>query len=481
MRAARLVAIALAAAAGLPAASHAAAPLIASDPPLQPRFSHAVADYAVRCPDRSLELAARRQPGTRVTLAGRRVRKADVPIEPGQALTLRVSRDRRTTRHFVRCVPDDFPGWTFRRVGPQAPRWYLMTLGVSFGVPHQPFVAVFDHHGVPVWWYRSATGLGADAQLVGGNIGYFESLPGSFGADDVIAFRIRRPDGGIVRTIRAVGVPTDFHELREIGRDHLILAYRPRRNVDLSAYGGPADATVVDSEIQRVDRRGRLVWSWSSRDHIGLAETGRWWPHVRENTVKLADGTEAYDLTHINAVEIAGEDLLVSMRHTDAIYKLRIRDGGIRWKLGGTPTRRSLRVLGDPADYPFGGQHDVRLWRGTVTVHDNGTDLARAPRVVRYAIDTERRTATLLESIADPLVSDSLCCGSARKLANGDWLVGWGGHGISATLTPQGSLVNRFTIEGVFSYRTVAESPDAVSRPRLRAGMDALYAAGEAD
>ena len=287
----------------------------------------------------------------------------------------------------------------------------------------------------------------------------------------------------MVRSIQTVGSPTDFHDIQRVGRDYLVLTYRRRDNVDISAYGGPSDATILDSEIQRIGPRGRVTWSWNSRDHIPLAETGRWWEHVVDNPVVLDDGSQAYDVTHINAIEPVGDDLIVSLRHTDAVYRIRTRDGRIRWKLGGTETRRSLSVVGDPADYPLAGQHDPRLWNGTLTVHDNATNLLRPARAVRYAIDTKRRTATLLESVMEPQVPTSLCCGSARKLPDGNWLIGWGGYGVSSLLTPSGSLVSRFKFENqaLFSYRTVSAPESAASRSSLRAGMDAMYRAGVAD
>ena len=138
-------------------------------------------------------------------------------------------------------------------------------------------------------------------------------------------------------------------------------------------------------------------------------------------------------------------------------------------------------MVADPADDTFGGQHDARLWNGTLTVHDNAANLPRPPRAVRYAIDAKRRTATLLESVTDPRAPSSLCCGSARKLGDGNWLIGWGGVTTSSLLTPNGRLISRFTFEEVFSYRTIAQPESAVERADLRAGMDALYAAGEAD
>ena len=484
---ASLVWPALAVAACLPAEAMASSPAVTTEPSLQPGFHRSVSDYVIRCPDRSLTVAVRRIRKTKVVVDGRRTTREQrtVPIEPGKAVPIVVGQRGRVTRHFVRCLPDDFPRWRYRHVGAQVPRWYLLTPGIHFEKPSVPFVAIFDHHGVPVWWYRPIEDA-HDALLVGGNIAYAEANAGGFGYEEFGAYRILRPDGSLVRTIRAVGSPTDFHDLQRVGRDYLVLTYRPRDHVDLSAYGGPTDATVLDSEIQRIDRRGRLVWSWSSRDHIALAETGRWWPYVLSHS-HTAGGCECYDVTHINSVEPVGRDLIVSLRHTDAVYRIRMRDGRIRWKLGGTRTPRSLRVVGDSAEYPLGGQHDARLWRGTVTIYDNATDLERRPRVVRYAIDTKRRRATLLERLRDPRVTDADCCGSARKLGNGDWLVDWGASRsapdvVSSLLNPSGRLVFRLTFaEQLFSYRAVPARAEAISASSLRAGMDAMYAAGEAD
>jgi hypothetical protein len=485
-RALRLAPLVLVVAACLPTQAMAASPSVTTEPSLRPGFKRAISDYVVRCPDRSLKVAVRRIGSARVTLDDRRYRDPrTVPIEPGRDVTIRVRQDGRVTRHFVRCLPDDFPSWRFRRFGPQTPRWYLLTPGASWpGFQSTPFVAIFDHRGVPIWWYRNATDA-HDARLMGGKIVYCDANPGGFGYTNLVRYRMLRPDGTVVRSIQAVGSPTDFHDLQRIGRDYLVLSYRPREHVDLSAYGGPADATVLDSEIQRVSRRGRVVWSWNSRDHVALDETGRWWPYVLSHP-STQGGRTSYDPTHINSVEPVGDDLIISLRHTDAVYRIRMRDGRIRWKLGGTDTRRSLRVVGDPANHPLGGQHDARVWRGTITIHDNGTDLGRAPRAVRYAIDTKRRRARLLERVSDPHVTDSTCCGSARKLGNGDWLVGWGAsrssaEAVSSLLTPRGRPVFRLTVnDHRFSYRTVPARWGAISARGLRAGMDALYA-DEAD
>ena len=54
--------------------------------------------------------------------------------------------------------------------------------------------------------------------------------------------------------------------------------------------------------------------------------------------------TEPYDIVHINSVEeMADGDYLISLRHTDSVYRLDGATGAIEWKLGGTETPESTR------------------------------------------------------------------------------------------------------------------------------------------
>ena len=118
---------------------------------------------------------------------------------------------------------------------------------------------------------------------------------------------------------------------------------------------------------------------------------------------------------------------MISSRHTDAVYGIDRASGHILWKLGGTSTPESLRVVGDPANRLLGGPHDARVGSdGRLTIYDNGKGRPRLPRVVSYRLDLRRRTATYLGQLNDPEVTDSHCCGSARELPGGGWLVSWG-------------------------------------------------------
>jgi hypothetical protein len=94
---------------------------------------------------------------------------------------------------------------------------------------------------------------------------------------------------------------------------------------------------------------------------------------------------------------------------------------------------------------------------------------------VRYQIDTTAKTATLIEEVTDAQSGLSGCCGSARKLPTGNWVMSWGGRPIVTELAPDGERQFRITLGSVFSYRAHPLPPGIVSRQALRAGMDAQY------
>ena len=182
-----------------------------------------------------------------------------------------------------------------------------------------------------------------------------------------------------------------------------------------------------------------------------------------------------FDPVHVNSIDPRGRrEVVISTRHTDAVYGISRKSGAIRWKLGGSKTGKSLRIVGDPAHRPLGGQHDARVGSdGRLSVYDNGKDRPRSPRVVFYRLDPADRTAHFLGQLSDPEVTRSHCCGSARELPGGGWLVSWGDNPLVSAFDSQGRLAFRLHL-AASTFRAVPAPPGATSVRALDAGMEAM-------
>ncbi len=282
------------------------------------------------------------------------------------------------------------------------------------------------------------------------------------GVDPRMAYEVRSPAGKLLRVVRTRDSIIDGHEFRELGDGNFLTESYVPGKANLRRFGGPARAAVVSAEIEEVDPDGRVRWHWSSRGHIGLGETGRWWRNVLSNAKPGLRALPTFDPVHINSIEPRGADeVVISTRHTDALYGIQRSTGEILWKLGGTRTADSLRVVGDPAHKLLGGQHDARIADdGSLSVYDNGKDRPRRPRVVFYRLDPRQGKATYLRQLNDPAVKTSHCCGSARELEDGGWLVSWGDN----------PLVTAFDAKGrvAFRLKLAASTFRAVPAPAAR-------------
>lgn len=445
-----------------------------TDPPLRPAFDPATPDYTVECePGSQVDLVASVPEGRSLAVDGGPARTGavseDVPLRADQAFRFRTKGESGSQTYSVRCVPADFPGWSVQRDGdPQVG-------GLVFTAAHGSarFAVVADAEGVPVWWRSVVAGGLLDTKLLpDGTMVIGRSTGASF---STASFDHLRLDGTDLGSLQGTGAGVDTHDIQQLPNgDYLVLAYAPRQHADLSSIGGPSDAEVLDGELQEVTPAGEEVWRWSSKDHINVAESGEW-PLAGLQTTY--DGRPVYDLVHLNSAEQDGDAIVLSARHLDAVYRIRRSDGGIGWKLGGTHRPESLAFVGDPiGSANFGGQHDARvLPDGTLTVHENGAQQSRPPRAVRYRVDPLTGTATWLEQVTDSRVPSTFCCGSARRLPGGDWVMSWGSTPVITELTPAGEPVLTLRLDNGFSYRAQPLLPAQFDRAALRDGMDAMH------
>ncbi len=445
---------------------------ITTEPALFPAFRSDVLDYVIRCdPNSPVAVHVTTPTGTFVQVNGGYPRSGVfgvwVPQNVGQRFTMVVTTDAThniSTTYNVRCLPTDFPAWSSTNAGPTGAEWYLTTPVVA----QQGRPVIFDTNGVPMWW-GSPSGAIFNDLLSDGNIG--SVVNGGIEEHGL--------DGSLVRSVQTVGGPADAHDGLLLPNGNFALVTKTiLPGVDLTAIGGPADTTIVDPVIEEVTPDGTVVWSWDAFDHIPVTEMDPQW-----RGQYVVSGTAPYDVYHWNSIEDTGSGFIVSFRHLDAVYDIDQTSAAIVWKLGGSTVPGSLTVNGDPVftgGSHFGGQHDARLLAdGTVTLFDDGTNLGRAPRAVRYQIDAGAHTATLVESVTDPGIPASICCGSARKLSQGDWVIGWGGTD-TGTENINGTRHFSITLPGGIMYRLIPIAPGRLSRTALRAAMDAQYAPGGA-
>ena len=240
----------------------------------------------------------------------------------------------------------------------------------------------------------------------------------------------------------------DVHEFLLTPRGTaLCIIYYPVR-WDLTPVKGAKFGIVLDGVIQEIEiETGRLLFEWHSLDHIALAES----PYPLPK--RLAS---PWDYVHFNSVDEAGDgSLLVSARHTHAIYKIDPRTGEIAWRLNGL---RSDFGMGPDTDFAF--QHDARFRpNGAISLFNNAeSDQARAgearSRGMVLRLDMAAMRATLVKEVIHPTEILSVSQGNMELLSNGNAFVGWGSAPVFSEFTADGTLCfNGRLPAGVMSYR----------------------------
>lgn len=443
-------------------------PKLEIEPPeaLQPAFSWETRTYAARCQEDDLVMKIGGAHRWKTRIADGRYRggshRSRISLGEGQAVRVAFKRKRRAkvSRFRIRCLPPDFPEFGFRRFRPGGPG--LFSVGL-----HDGYAAIFSRYGAPIWWYKGEHKVVDAKVLSDGTVSWNTNSAPISGS-----FEIRTLTGELLRTLGTVE-GTDLHDIQLLPNgNYMYGSLSSRFGVDATAFGGTADVTTLDTEIQEVTPDGRVVSGWDSGDRLRLAEAGRWWDRIPSSDVSLP-----YDVSHWNSVEPAGKFMYLSFRNLDAVYKVNRKSGRVVWKLGGTETNKSLKVLNYPnGDYPLGAQHDARLQPdGTITVFNNRSELEDAmPVAHRFRINEGAGTAKLIETIRDRRVTPTFCCGSARRLPSGDWLVSWGDAGIAGAYNPAGRTIFRLFTPNYWSYRAEPVPSGRVTIAELGRAMDAM-------
>ena len=172
-----------------------------------------------------------------------------------------------------------------------------------------------------------------------------------------------------------------------------------------------------------------MLFEWHSLEHVAL-----------EESFELAVSRDGnVDYFHLNSIGVDSDGhLLVSARHTSAIYKIHRRSGQVIWRLGG---KRSDFTLGPGVS--FGYQHDARRHSdGSITLFDNASSLPFQrginSRALRLRLDESAKAATLARDYSAPEIRTAWAMGNAQQVADGGVFVGWGTYPGFTEIGPDG-------------------------------------------
>jgi hypothetical protein len=289
-----------------------------------------------------------------------------------------------------------------------------------------------------IYWYRPQSGLGD----------FDRTLDGSFVNYDIGGYQLLALDGSILATYTdpLANNGVDNHEFVSLPDGHAILFGQNLRPVDTTGYTQPGDPNAVEIEntIAELDATGAVLKHFALGDQITLAET----------TPDIDLDVSPIDAMHANSIGLLADgNLLVSLRHTDTVYKLARTDGTILWRLGGT--RSDFTFVNDSLG-GFSHQHYARqLGNGDILLFDDGNlHQPQLSRVVEYALDEGSQTATLVWEYRRTDVV-STCCGSTTRLGSGDTLTAWGSAGRVDVVDDAGAQLWQLTIPAAIVYRAI--------------------------
>jgi hypothetical protein len=305
-------------------------------------------------------------------------------------------------------------------------------------------------------------------------------------------------EGTILGTGEAVIMDTSYREIARVraGNGHqvdpheflltpdgtaLITCSPTTVSADLSSVGGSRHGRVAESVIQEVDvQTGRVLLEWRSLEHVSVSESYMW------------PGHGVYDFMHANSIDITPDgNLLVSGRHTWAVYKLERLTGRVMWRLGG---KRSDFAMGHGTQFAW--QHDARqVDNRTITVFDDGAAFFEGNHRYRQTHSQSRGLALDVDHGArkvhlgrsyrhrPELITGGF--GNMQTLPDGDVVVGWGDLPVFSRFDASGNALEDVNVPAIYaSYRgyhqpwaaTPAQRPAAAARRHPGGRATTVYA-----
>jgi len=398
---------------------------------MYPAFDPSIDRYAVTTTSNTsgtLDVAATPGPGESVTINGGSSTHL-TGLAAGDRITVAFTGGTSPHTYTVMYLPAGFPKLTVSGAAQGSypdlePGLVGLTLNTFNGGLQPAFDAIVDRNGVPAYAVPAAAADLDLKQQPSGEITVSRPTLAAGKTGASLAVLDPQADLNAKATRYDVLDPltnTDGHDsVRLADGSTILIGYEPN-----------SGTSKIDATIQKRNAAGTKVFEWTSADYAG------------ETTA----GSNA-DYAHINSVvSVEDGDIIASFRHLSSAYRIATvahdgyNPGDVIWKFGGRHS--TFAFVDDP--FPSGpcAQHTVsELPNGHILVFDNGTSgfcvdpndptgatIARAQtRITEYALDltaTPKPTATLVWSYPTDASKYAFFAGSARRMSNGDTLIGW--------------------------------------------------------
>jgi hypothetical protein len=234
----------------------------------------------------------------------------------------------------------------------------------------------------------------------------------------------------IARVKAGNGHEGDHHEFLITPEDTALFTVYSQVPMDLSPYGGPVGAMVLDGIAQEIDiETGEVLFEWHSLDHVGVEESYYHPP---------PDLKRGFDYFHIKSIDSYADGYLtISARRTSTVYNVNRAMGEVVWRLGG---KKCDFEMGEGTKTAF--QHDARRHPDNViTIFDNGGARDAQSRGIAVKVDEDAMKATLVGEYTRPDKTLADTQGNVQVLPGGNVFVGWGSEPLFSEFSPEGGLL----------------------------------------
>jgi len=355
----------------------------------------------------------------------------NLKLNPGEDIVIRSGyHPENTETYTIHYLPEDMPKMNVITKNNPAEGYILVSLFemMSVGSRDYSYLAILNNDGFPVFYKK----IPESAVF---NFKYFDTPNGkrfSYNAVNTVGKVIIMDENfEEIRQLELLpnnghgSYPAENHDFLYFDDNHYIIpAYVPRNNVDLTAFGGAGSVTLTEVVFQEI-HNNQVILEWNSGNYPEfIAATDPIYQSQFATSPRV-------DYFHFNSINIDPNDtnFIISARHTNQIYKVNRTTGAIMWRFGGSSDDFNLsgnEIISHP-------HHATMLPNGHLLLFDNGvTKNPKQSRIAEFALNENTRTANLVYEYVDAGRYFDIM-GSAQKLSNGNYFIGWGGNITSQT------------------------------------------------